>query len=44
VARLIYNFDIKVDASNSNWGSKQRSWLLWDKQDFMATLEPVRKH
>ncbi|KAK2606432.1 hypothetical protein QQS21_003125 [Conoideocrella luteorostrata] len=42
LAKLIWNFNIRVRAGHEKWREQQKSYLLWDKKDFFATMEPVR--
>ncbi|KAI5459468.1 cytochrome P450 [Mariannaea sp. PMI_226] len=42
LARLLYNFDIESKPSCDNWVSKQKGYILWDKQEYWAYLKPVR--
>jgi hypothetical protein len=42
LAKLFWNYNVKVDAGNERWRERQKSYLLWDKTDFYATLEPAR--
>lgn len=39
LARVIYNFDMKLASESSGWLS-QRSYMLWEKNPLMVYLTP----
>ncbi|KAK2595833.1 hypothetical protein N8I77_013626 [Diaporthe amygdali] len=44
LARLIWNFDIKLADGCDNWMNKQKVWNLWDKPDLHVYLTPRMKY
>lgn len=42
LARIIWNFDIKISDQSKKWREKQHTYVLWDKKNFNAILKPVR--
>ncbi|KAI0200638.1 isotrichodermin C-15 hydroxylase [Astrocystis sublimbata] len=42
LARLIFDFDMKLDKGAGDWIGKQKSYTLWDRQPLGVYLTPVR--
>ncbi|KAI1753851.1 isotrichodermin C-15 hydroxylase [Xylaria castorea] len=43
LARLIFDFDLKLDAGSSDWIERQRAYTLWDRVPLGVYLTPVRE-
>ncbi|OTA91043.1 hypothetical protein M434DRAFT_389460 [Hypoxylon sp. CO27-5] len=43
LAKLIYNFDIKLMPECSNWLEKQKNYVAWQKPPLMVKLTPVNR-
>ncbi|KAK4223109.1 Isotrichodermin C-15 hydroxylase [Podospora fimiseda] len=43
LARVLWNFDIKIDEESMDWMSKQRIFNFWDKGPLYAYLTPVSR-
>lgn len=42
VAKLLWNFDMKLKDDSCNW-TDQFSYVLWEKKPLMVTLMPVQR-
>ncbi|KAF2180863.1 cytochrome P450 [Zopfia rhizophila CBS 207.26] len=38
LARVIFNFDLKLCPESDNWGVGQKNWTLWDKPKLMVRV------
>ncbi len=43
LARLIFDFDIKMADESENWIKRQKAYTLWDRVPLQVYLTPVRK-
>ncbi|KAK4675163.1 hypothetical protein QC764_500720 [Podospora pseudoanserina] len=43
LARVLWNFDLKMDKDSADWMSKQRIFNLWEKGALNAYLTPVQR-
>ncbi|KAI0481367.1 putative cytochrome P450 monooxygenase [Xylariaceae sp. FL0804] len=43
LAKILYNFDVKVDDGCGEWLTKQKAYQLWDKPDLNCYLTPRAK-
>ncbi|KAK5631282.1 hypothetical protein RRF57_006996 [Xylaria bambusicola] len=43
LARIIFDFDIKMSPSAENWIDKQKAYTLWDRVPLEVYLTPVRR-
>ncbi|KAI0485459.1 isotrichodermin C-15 hydroxylase [Xylaria cf. heliscus] len=43
LARLIFDFDMKLDPGSSDWIERQRAYTLWDRVPLGVYLTPVRE-
>lgn len=43
LARVLWNFDIKIDQESVDWMRKQRIYNLWEKGPLYAYLTPVER-
>ncbi|VBB80867.1 Putative cytochrome P450 E-class, group I [Podospora comata] len=43
LARVLWNFDLKMDEDSADWMSKQRIFNLWEKGALNAYLTPVQR-
>lgn len=41
LARVIYNFDLKIAEDSLDWVQKQRNFLMWEKSPLNVYLTPV---
>ncbi len=41
LARILWNFDLRIADDSRNWLGRQRIYLLWDKGPLNAYLVPV---
>ncbi|PHH88593.1 hypothetical protein CDD83_7335 [Cordyceps sp. RAO-2017] len=42
LARILYNFDIEPLPASRDWARRQKTYLLWYKQDYWARVKAVR--
>ncbi|KAK4177897.1 cytochrome P450 [Triangularia setosa] len=43
LARVLWNFDLRMDEDSADWMSKQRIYNLWEKGSLNAYLAPVQR-
>lgn len=43
LARMLWNFDIKIADDSRDWAGRQKIYLLWEKGPLNAYLKPVRR-
>lgn len=43
LARVIYNFDLRIAEDSLDWVQKQRNFLMWEKGPLNVYLTPVTK-
>ncbi|KAI1130325.1 isotrichodermin C-15 hydroxylase [Nemania abortiva] len=43
LARIIYDFDLKMDSASADWIKRQRAYALWDRVPLKVYLTPVRE-
>lgn len=43
LARVLWNFDIKIADDSTDWAPKQKIYLLWEKGPLNAYLTPVQR-
>ncbi|KAH9908004.1 putative cytochrome P450 [Xylariomycetidae sp. FL2044] len=43
LARIIYDFDLKLDDDSQNWIDRQKSFFLWDRIPLNVYLTPARQ-
>ncbi|KAI0860486.1 isotrichodermin C-15 hydroxylase [Xylaria cubensis] len=43
LARLIFDFDLKLDPGSENWIERQKAYTLWDRVPLGVYLTPVRE-
>ncbi|KAI8949521.1 isotrichodermin C-15 hydroxylase [Xylaria longipes] len=43
LARLIFEFDLKLDAGSADWIKKQKAYTLWDRVPLGVYLTPLRE-
>ncbi|KAK1996652.1 cytochrome P450 [Colletotrichum falcatum] len=43
LARVLWNFDIKIADNSTDWASRQKIYLLWEKGPLNAYLTPVQR-
>lgn len=41
LARIVYDFDMKLAEGNGRWIERQRVFGLWDRIPLMVNLKPV---
>jgi hypothetical protein len=43
LARVLWNFDMKICEESLDWMSKQRVYSLWEKGPLQVTLTPAAR-
>ncbi len=43
LARIIFDFDMRLDDSSKRWIERQRAYPLWDRKPLNVYLTPVDK-
>lgn len=43
LARIIFDFDLKLDAESADWIKRQKSYALWDRVPLSVYLTPARE-
>lgn len=42
LARIIFDFDMKLDDSSKRWIERQKAYPLWDRKPLNVYLTPVK--
>lgn len=43
LARIVWNFDLKLAPDSQDWMERQKVYLLWEKGPLNVYLSPVRR-
>lgn len=43
LARIIFDFDMKMSPKSENWIARQKAYTLWDRVPLEVYLTPVEK-
>jgi hypothetical protein len=43
LARLVFDFDMKLDDDSKNWVARQKTYTLWDRLPLNVYFTPVKE-